>query len=106
MRARELVSTGSGLFCPSVLGTLKHQKRNLSSPDNGVDIAEWVSVMVIIAVGAFCSERTRSELDMVVMGQLMAGINDDEVLKHRQRAAQRSANLSEVRALFDQSASG
>ena len=31
----------------------------------------------LLSVGASCSELTRSELDMVVMGQLMAGMNDD-----------------------------
>ena len=31
----------------------------------------------IMSVRASCSELTRSELDMVVMGQLMAGMNDD-----------------------------
>jgi hypothetical protein len=31
----------------------------------------------LLSVRASCSELTRSELDMVVMGQLMAGMNDD-----------------------------
>ena len=31
----------------------------------------------VLSVRASCSELTRSELDMVVMGQLMAGMNDD-----------------------------
>ena len=30
-----------------------------------------------MSVRASCSELTRSELDMIVMGQLMAGMNDD-----------------------------
>ena len=49
----------------------------------------------VMSVRASCSELTRSELDMVVMGQMTAGMNDDtttnSVSRHRAKVRQRVA---------------
>ena len=49
----------------------------------------------VMSVRASCSELTRSELDMVVMGQMMAGMNDDTTTnsesRHRAKVRQRVA---------------
>ena len=51
----------------------------------------------LLSVRASCSELTRSELDTVVMGQLMAGMNDDSRTtprqRHRERDGQRAAYI-------------
>ena len=49
----------------------------------------------VMSVRVSCSELTRSELDMVVMGQMMAGMNDDtttnSMSRHRAKVRQRVA---------------
>ena len=52
----------------------------------------------LLSVRVSCSELTRSELDMVVMGQLMAGVNDD--ITTTQHHVTGRSNVRESPAVF------